>query len=88
MTLTTGSSKSTFGSGTSIGTQIVAVLVFVAVMFAVFEITLISYMLVPAKTQAVLDSVHGWALVHRTQVLIVLFFLVGIWQVLTGLGIA
>ncbi|GAB5896336.1 GAP family protein [Mycolicibacterium mageritense] len=76
------------GSGTSIGTQIVAVLVFVAVMFAVFEITLISYMLVPAKTQAVLDSVHGWALVHRTQVLIVLFFLVGIWQVLTGLGIA
>ncbi|MBN3458556.1 GAP family protein [Mycobacterium sp. DSM 3803] len=75
------------GSGTAIATQVVAVVVFVAVMLVVFEITLLSYVVAPAKTHAVLEPVHGWALAHRTQILIVMFALVGIWQVLTGLGI-
>jgi hypothetical protein len=75
-------------SGTPIVTQMVAVLVFVAVMLVVFEIALLSYAVAPAKTHAVLELVHGWALLYRTQVLIVLFGLVGVWQLLTGVGIA
>ncbi|ORA35965.1 GAP family protein [Mycobacterium aquaticum] len=75
-------------SGTPIVTQLVAVLVFVAVMLVVFEVALLSYAIVPAKTHAVLEMVHGWALLHRTQILIVLLGLVGIWQVLTGVGLA
>ncbi|WP_458318135.1 GAP family protein [Mycolicibacterium brisbanense] len=75
-------------SGTPIVTQLGAVLVFVAVMFVVFEVALLSYAVVPAKTHAVLELVHGWALARRTQILIVLFGLVGIWQVLTGVGVA
>jgi hypothetical protein len=76
------------GSGTAIVTQVIAVVVFVAAMFIVFEITLLSYAVAPAKTAAVMELVHGWALAHRTQILICLFGLVGIWQLVTGLGIA
>ena len=76
------------GSGTAIVTQVIAVVVFVAVMFTVFEVTLLSYAVTPAKTTAAMELVHGWALAHRTQILICLFGLVGIWQLVTGLGIA
>jgi hypothetical protein len=75
------------GSGAAIGTQVIAVIAFVFAMLAVFEIVLISYLVAPARTQAVLRPVHDWALVHRQQVLIALFLLVGLWQVITGLGI-
>ncbi|HEY6646169.1 MAG TPA: GAP family protein, partial [Mycobacterium sp.] len=75
------------GSGAAIGTQVIAVIAFVFAMLAVFEIVLISYLVAPARTQAILRPVHDWALVHRQHVLIALFVLVGIWQVITGLGI-
>jgi hypothetical protein len=75
------------GSGAAIGTQVIAIIAFVFAMLAVFEIVLISYLVAPARTQAILRPVHDWALVHRQHVLIALFVLVGIWQVITGLGI-
>jgi hypothetical protein len=75
------------GSGAAIGVQVLAVLAFILAMLAVFEIVLITYVAAPAKTQAVLRPVHDWALKHRQHVLIALFVLVGIWQVITGLGI-
>ncbi len=75
------------GSGALVGVQVVAVVAFVLMMLAVFEVVLLCYVIAPVRTRKVLEPVHDWALVHRTQVLIALFFLVGIWQVLTGLGI-
>ncbi|MGH3724961.1 MAG: GAP family protein [Mycobacterium sp.] len=75
------------GSGTAMGTQVLAAVVFVFAMLAVFEIALISYVVAPARTQAVLEPVHSWALAHRSLVLLVLFAVVGVWQVLTGVGI-
>jgi hypothetical protein len=75
------------GSGAAIGTQAIAVIAFVFAMLAVFEIVLISYLVAPARTQAVLRPVHDWALVHRQHVLLALFAVVGFWQVITGLGI-
>ncbi|MDT5111484.1 MAG: hypothetical protein QOE20_3374, partial [Mycobacterium sp.] len=75
------------GSGTAIGTQVVAVIAFIFVMLAVFEIVLFSYLVAPASTQAVLRPVHEWALVHRQHVLIVLFAGVGVWSLLIGVGI-
>lgn len=41
-------------SGAPIGTQFVAAIVFVIGMFAVIEITLVTYLVAPAKTQALL----------------------------------
>jgi hypothetical protein len=75
------------GSGASIGTQIAAVTVFIFTMLAVFEIVLLSYVIAPVKTQAVLEPVHEWSSHHRQLILIVLFAAVGLWQIVTGLGL-
>jgi hypothetical protein len=75
------------GSGTAMGTQVLAAVVFVFATPAVFEVALISYVIAPARTQAVLEPVHNWALAHRQLVLLVLFAVVGVWQLLTGVGI-
>lgn len=76
------------GSGAPIGAQVIAVIAFIFTMLAVFEIVLISYLAAPARTQAVLQPMHEWALVHRQHVLITLFVVVGLWQLVTGLGLA
>ncbi|OMC15637.1 GAP family protein [Mycobacterium sp. SP-6446] len=74
-------------SGASIGTQIVAAIAFVVGMLAVFEITLVTYLLAPAKTQAALQPLHEWALAHRPQVLAAIFAVVGLSLVARGAGI-
>lgn len=65
-------------SGASIGTQIIAAIAFVVGALAVFEITLVSYLITPAKTQAVLRPLHEWALAHRPQVFAAIFAAVGL----------
>ena len=65
-------------SGAPIGTQAIAAIVFVVGMLAVFEITLVSYLLTPEKTQAVLRPLHEWALAHRPQVLAAILAVVGL----------
>ncbi|MGV0837954.1 GAP family protein [Mycolicibacterium thermoresistibile] len=74
-------------SGAPIGTQVVAVLVFIVMMLAVFEIALLSYVFAPRRTETVLQPIHDWARDHRMQVLLALFAIVGTWQVVTGAGI-
>ncbi|ORV12526.1 GAP family protein [Mycobacterium celatum] len=74
-------------SGAPIGTQVVAAIAFVIGMFAVIEITLVSYLVAPAKTQAILRPLHNWALAHRRQVVIAILAVVGLLQVSKGLGI-
>ncbi|OBB32746.1 hypothetical protein A5792_13520 [Mycolicibacterium peregrinum] len=74
-------------SGASTGTQIIAVILFVVAMFAVFEVAVISHLIAPARTQAVLQPVHDWALANRRQVMIGIFVMIGLLQVVRGLGI-
>jgi Sap, sulfolipid-1-addressing protein len=74
-------------SGAAIGTQIIAAMAFVVAMLAVFEITLMSYLAAPAKTLAVLRPLHDWALAHRLQVLVGILAMVGLFQVVKGMGI-
>ena len=74
-------------SGAAIGTQVSAAIAFVVGMFAVFEITLVSYLAAPAQTLAVLRPLHDWALAHRRQVLVAIFAVVGFFQVAKGMGI-
>jgi hypothetical protein len=73
-------------SGTPIGTQIIAVILFVFGMFAIVEITLVSYLAAPAKTLAVLRPLHDWALVHRRRILITIFSVAGLIQVVNGVA--
>lgn len=73
-------------SGAPIGTQVIAVISFVFGMFTVVELTLISYLVAPAKTLAVLQPMHDWALAHRRQMLITIFSVAGVIQVVNGIA--
>ncbi|HTQ19162.1 MAG TPA: GAP family protein [Mycobacterium sp.] len=74
-------------SGAPIGTQVIAAIAFVFVMLAVFEITIVSYLLTPEKTEAVLRPLHEWALAHRAHVVAATLALVGLSTVARGLGL-
>ncbi|CDO29525.1 GAP family protein [Mycolicibacterium porcinum] len=75
------------GSGAPIGVQVLISIAFVFGMLAVFELALLSYAAAPARTQAVLQPLHEWTKDHRQLVLLVLFAVVGLWQVVTGAGL-
>jgi hypothetical protein len=55
-------------SGTAVGTQFGALMVFILLLLAVIEIPLICYLAVPAKTHAVMEHVHGWMRTYRLQI--------------------
>jgi Sap, sulfolipid-1-addressing protein len=74
-------------SGAAIGTQVFAVVVFVLVMFAVFEVVLISHLAAPARTQAILEPLNNWARAHFGQFMIGIFAMVGVFQLAKGSGI-
>lgn len=74
-------------SGVAIGTQVIAVLAFVAAMFLVIEITLVSYLITPTKTLAALRPMHEWALAHRRPILIALLAVGGTFGLGHSLGI-
>lgn len=74
-------------SGATTGTQILAVILFVVAMFAVFEVAVVSHLIAPVRTQAVLQPVHDWALANRRQVMIGIFVMIGVLQVVKGLGV-
>jgi hypothetical protein len=74
-------------SGAPFSTQISAAIVFVIGTLASLEIALVSYVIAPNRTEAVLRPAHRWALAHRRTVLITLFAFVGIWALATGVGI-
>lgn len=74
-------------SGATTSTQIIAVILFVVAMFAVFEVAVVSHLIAPVRTQAVLQPVHDWALANRRQVMIGIFVMIGLLQVVKGLGI-
>jgi Sap, sulfolipid-1-addressing protein len=74
-------------SGAPIATQVVAAIVFVFVMLAVFELTLVSYLITPEKTQAVLRPLHEWALTYRSQVVAGILAVAGFSLVARGLGV-
>ncbi|MEB4211823.1 GAP family protein [Mycobacterium sp. 94-17] len=74
-------------SGAPIGTQVVVAVAFVIAMLAVFEITLVSYLVTPDRTEAMLRPLHEWALAHRAQVLAAIFAVVGLSLVARGAGV-
>ena len=73
-------------SGATIGTQIGAAIVFILETLAVVEIVLISNLVTPTKTQALLRLLHDWARAYRRQILVAMFTLVGLALVVQGAG--
>jgi Sap, sulfolipid-1-addressing protein len=73
-------------SGAAVATQVSAAVVFIIGILAVAEITLVSYLVTPAKTQAALRLVHDWAWAHRRKILIAVAVTGGISLLANGLG--
>jgi hypothetical protein len=73
-------------SGAAIGTQVSAAIVYAVGTAAVVEIMLVTYLAMPAKTLAVLQLVHDWALAHRRKVLVAMFAVAGGLSVAKGMG--
>jgi hypothetical protein len=74
-------------SGAALGTQIGASILFIVVMLAVIEIALVSYLIMPTKTQSVLQVLHDWLRARRAQVVVAMFAVGGLALVASGLGI-
>ncbi len=73
-------------SGTALGVQVAAVIVFIVGVLAVEEAILISNVVAPAKTAAALDRLHDWARVHHQKFVAAILAVVGISLVLRGMG--
>jgi hypothetical protein len=73
-------------SGAGAGTQVSAALMFTLVAFAIAEIPLVSYLVSPAKTQAVLMQLHGWLRAHRRPIFAFILGAFGVLMVAHGVG--
>jgi Sap, sulfolipid-1-addressing protein len=73
-------------SGARIDTQIILAVMFNIVMLAVCEITLISYLAMPAKTQAIIARLNIWVGAHRRRIVSLVVGVLGVCLVVTGSG--
>ena len=73
-------------SGAPIGVQVGAAIAFVAGVLVVVEVTLVSYLVAPAKTQEALRLVHNWASAHRPHIVIGIFAAGGLMLAVNGIG--
>ena len=73
-------------SGASAGTQVVALVVYHVVALAFAEIPLVSALVAPDRTQAVMLRVHDWVLPRRRQLIAVIIAVVAALLVVNGIG--
>ncbi|MGB6206561.1 GAP family protein [Mycobacterium sp.] len=73
-------------SGAAIGVQAAAAVVFIVETLAVVEIVLLSNLVAPTQTEAILRRLHNWARSYRRQILVVMLTLVGVALVAQGMG--
>jgi Sap-like sulfolipid-1-addressing protein len=71
-------------SGGEIGRQISAAVMFNVIMLAVCETTLICYLAMPTKTQAVIALLNGWVGSHRRRILSLIVGVAGVCLVVAG----
>lgn len=72
-------------SGAALGAQIAAAIVFTVLAFAIVEIPLVSFLVAPGATQAVLLRIHQWLKARRRMVLAVLAAVGGLYLMSTGM---
>lgn len=73
-------------SGAAVGTQFSAAMVFTIVTLAVIEIPLLTYLVRPAKTQAVMLQLQTWIRERRTHIIAGFCVVMGAALVATGMG--
>jgi hypothetical protein len=73
-------------SGAGVGTRVGAALMFNLMAFAIAEIPLISYLVSPVKTQAVVTRLYDWLRAHRRPIFVFIFGVVGVLMVVDAVG--
>jgi hypothetical protein len=73
-------------SGNSLGTQIIASVVWVFAMLIIVEVILLSLAFSPSRAQGVLESAHLFLQSQRQKILIAIFFVVGFALVLQNIS--
>ncbi|WP_082945356.1 GAP family protein [Mycobacterium sp. E2733] len=73
-------------SRAAIGTQLGAVVIFTLVVLVLVEVPLVSYLVMPAKTQAAMVQLEKWAVAHRRRILVVVPAVVGLMLVVAGVS--
>lgn len=73
-------------SGAAISTQLSAVVAFTIATFVLVEIPLVSYLVAPAKTEAVTLQVHDWMRTHRRRIFVVSAGVSGVVLLARGMG--
>jgi hypothetical protein len=71
-------------SGGEIGRQISAAVMFNIVMLAICETTIVSYLAMPTKTQAIIGLLNGWIRTHRRRILSLIVGVAGLCLVVAG----
>jgi hypothetical protein len=74
-------------SGAAFGTQLGAAVAFTAVTLVLVEIPLVSYLVAPAKTEAITLQAHHWMRTHSRQILVVSAGVLGVVMAAEGIGI-
>jgi Sap, sulfolipid-1-addressing protein len=73
-------------SGASLGVQVVAVIAYMIGVLAIEEIILVSNLVAPAKSEAVLRRLHDWARAHHRKFVAAILAVVGLSLMLRGMG--
>jgi len=73
-------------SGAAMGAQVASAVVFVLGTMGIIEIILVSYLITPVKTQAVVRVLHDWVSAHRQKIVISILAVVGVVLVAQGMG--
>jgi hypothetical protein len=73
-------------SGASIEIQFVGVIAFMLGVLLIEETILVSNLVAPAKTQAVLRRLHGWARAHQQKFVAAILTVVGASLMIRGMG--
>ncbi|MBV8787294.1 MAG: GAP family protein [Mycobacterium sp.] len=73
-------------SGAAVGTQLGAVVLFTVVVLVLVEVPLVSYLVMPARTEAAMLQLHGWAVTHRRRILIIVPAVAGLMLVSAGIS--
>jgi hypothetical protein len=71
-------------SGGEIARQISAAVIFNVIMLAVCETTLVSYLAMPTKTQAIIGLLNSWVGTHRRRILSLIVGVAGLCLVVAG----
>ncbi|TVS86232.1 GAP family protein [Mycobacterium helveticum] len=75
-------------SGAAFATQLGAAVAFTAVTLVLVEIPLVSYLVAPAKTEAITLQAHGWMRTHSRRILVVSAGVLGVVMLAQGTGVA